>query len=307
VTARGMQVFDERNTPSLGLDRPDRNIAQTLETALGPTDPGRFGAILWTRNTHSPYVLPAPYQNRFPPNSAEAYRAAAVTADDVVGDLVAMLKRRHLYESTVIVIVGDHGEELGEHPLSGMATHGSWPYEESVRVPLIFVNPELFHGERDDRIVQLKDLAPTVTWLAGDPRPNLNLGGCVFFHRSSPAAYLVDFLGGMRGALVLGPLKYQYAHWEFRGGPTSDALFDLEHDPGEKQNLWSTRRAEGEVMKSRYFGWLHDYAGRWVAIGQGERYRNQSEVEAYLTDPTRHVTLPPGRSGIGAMSSAREL
>jgi arylsulfatase A-like enzyme len=213
-----------------------------------------------------PYQLPAPMKNAHPPNSFEAYRDAIASLDWVIADLTSLLERRQLFDRTVIVLVGDHGEAFNEHPESGRG-HGDWLFEVTARVPLILVNPVLFHGERDDRIVQQKDVAATLTWLAGDERSSLNVGSAVFFEKPSESAYLISHLDtlSLRGALVRGPLKYVFRE-AAEGLPDDDRLFDLSADPGEMSNLWAQREAEGRRLKAQYFGWLKYWNERWMSV-----------------------------------------
>jgi arylsulfatase A-like enzyme len=207
-----------------------------------------------------------PIANPHPSNSFEAYLDAIAFTDLMIGDLISLLRRRNLFENTVVVLVGDHGEAFNEHPESGLG-HGDWLFEVTAHVPLVLINPRLFHGEGDDRIVQQKDVAATVTWLAGDRRTYLNVGSPIFFRKTSEAAYLTSHfdVSSLRGALVRGRLKYVFRA-AAEGLPGDDRLFDLVADPGETANLWRARAEEGREMKAQYFGWLTYWNERWMAV-----------------------------------------
>lgn len=98
------------------------------------------------------------------------YKASVEAVDRAVGEVVAALKERGLYESTVIVVTGSHGEALGEH---GVVGHDVTLYDELVRVPLI-----LKPAAEEDRRAQLArlqfalvrhlDVAPTVLDMVGE-------------------------------------------------------------------------------------------------------------------------------------------
>jgi arylsulfatase A-like enzyme len=78
--------------------------------------------------------------------------------DDQLGELVAWLERRGLWEDTIVCIVADHGEEFGEH---GKVGHGHGLYEGLLRVPWVLHVP----GRKPERIggpVSLIDLFPTL-------------------------------------------------------------------------------------------------------------------------------------------------
>ena len=81
--------------------------------------------------------------------------------DSLVWDVVSLLREEAILDNTLVVVTSDHGENLGEHE---MVDHVFNLYETTVRVPLLIRYPELFAaGARDDRMVQLLDLFPSVT------------------------------------------------------------------------------------------------------------------------------------------------
>ncbi|WP_224242192.1 sulfatase-like hydrolase/transferase [Hyalangium gracile] len=267
ITKRGFSYYTMREDLA-ALDTPitDRTLVKALDRFIEGAPTQRFGAILWPHHPHLPYQFPAPMKNAHPPNSFAAYRDAVAYQDLVIGDLVELLKRRGLFENTVIVLVADHGEAFREHPEAGSA-HGDRLFDMSVHIPLVFINPRLFHGERDDRVVQQKDVAATLTWLAGDARPVLNAGSTVFHERASSTAYLISHLdvASMRGAIVHGRLKYMYVA-PLGMKPPDERLYDVVADPGERHDLWAERQEEGRALKARYFGWLQYWGERWGAV-----------------------------------------
>jgi arylsulfatase A-like enzyme len=105
------------------------------------------------------------------------YAAEIRAMDNEVGRLVADLKRRGLYNNTWIVVVGDHGELLGEHGTWG---HGEHLTEEEVHVPLILKPPRGRRAPvRGDEPVQLVDIAPTLLTALGVPVPASMQGGAL--------------------------------------------------------------------------------------------------------------------------------
>lgn len=261
----------------------DRTLVAGLDRFLEEVPGERFAAILWPHQTHLPYQLPPPLTNRHPPNSFAAYKDTVAFLDLVIGDLAAVLERRGLWENTVVVLVADHGESFAEHPDAGLA-HGDRLYETSARIPLMLINPRLFHGERDERIVQQKDVAPTLAWLAGDERPHLNAGSCLFYERPSETAYLISHLDvtSLRGALVRGRWKYQYTGAVGEVGD-DERLYDLAADPGETRNLWADHPEEGQALRRRYFGWLQHWNERWMAVErEGGPVQDRARLERML-------------------------
>ncbi|MFG0249186.1 MAG: sulfatase [Phycisphaeraceae bacterium JB051] len=91
-----------------------------------------------------------------------AYAAMITGIDDWVGKLVAEIQRRGEMDNTYIIFTSDHGEMLGDH--------GRWDkaiaYEPSVHVPLVVAGPGIEAATQCDALVELIDLAATITDLA---------------------------------------------------------------------------------------------------------------------------------------------
>ena len=95
------------------------------------------------------------------------YDGEVQAADRQFGRFVEQLKFFDLYDESLIILVGDHGEEFGEH---GGFDHRRTLYEELLRVPLIVKFPRSW--ELSGRIatpVSTLDLAPTILEAAGGP------------------------------------------------------------------------------------------------------------------------------------------
>jgi choline-sulfatase len=80
---------------------------------------------------HTPYAAPSP--NRLQPNEA-GYDAEIVYLDRVLGRFRQMLIRDGWWDRSLIVLLSDHGESLGEH---GETSHGYFIYQSTLRVPLL--------------------------------------------------------------------------------------------------------------------------------------------------------------------------
>ena len=79
--------------------------------------------------------------------------------DDAVGRVVRALKNNGQYENTLIVFTSDNGFLLGEHRIR---TGKQFPYEPSIRVPLVMRGPDLPTGEVREQLAANVDLAPTI-------------------------------------------------------------------------------------------------------------------------------------------------
>jgi arylsulfatase A-like enzyme len=113
------------------------------------------------------------------------YDASLRRLDEIAGGLVAALRARGLLEQTLVAVVGDHGDGLGEHGLLG---HEYSLYDELLRVPLLIRFPPLFAAGRVAEPVQLLDLFPTLLEVAGLAAPAGQGGGASLLKLDGAAA-----------------------------------------------------------------------------------------------------------------------
>jgi arylsulfatase A-like enzyme len=92
--------------------------------------------------------------------------------DHRIGELLDDLSSRGVLEDTLVVIVGDHGENVGDH---GLMDHQYCLYDTLVHVPLIVRGGEEFRGgERVADVVESRDLFPTILDAAGVDQPEVD-------------------------------------------------------------------------------------------------------------------------------------
>src|SRR5208337_4759726 len=99
--------------------------------------------------------LPEPYANEY---AARPYDGEIAFADEQVGRLLRFLKEKGIYQNTVIVLCGDHGERLGEH---GEKTHGFFIYNSTMHIPLIIRVPGT-KATTMEKGASLVDVMPTI-------------------------------------------------------------------------------------------------------------------------------------------------
>ena len=152
-----------------GHDRPVFRAAAERIRALGRS--GRpFLASVVSVSNHTPFRPPEPgfEQGKYSHVQAPTLATTRYT-DDVVREFVESLRREPWFEDTLLVIVGDHGFNLGEHetPPGRISL-----YHESVWVPIVIAgnHPRLAPGRRHG-VATLLDVAPTVADLLGVREP----------------------------------------------------------------------------------------------------------------------------------------
>ncbi len=108
-----------------------------------------------------------------------AYYAAVSYTDAQVGEVIELLENSGLADNTVIVLWGDHGWQLGEHNEWSKHTN----FENAVHVPLLIRVPGMTDkGIRTNALIELVDVFPSLTELAGITRPPI----CPVNSESSP-------------------------------------------------------------------------------------------------------------------------
>ncbi len=166
---RGFDTYDAGfNQGPPGADRyhtTERRAGVVVAHALAWLNQHPRGPFfLWVHlyDPHDPYDPPEPYKSRY---KSALYDGEIAYVDSAVGKLLSQLRRRGRYENSVIAVMADHGEALGDH---GEDTHGMFLYDETIQVPLLFKLPgERSAGERIEKRVGLVDVLPTILRAVG--------------------------------------------------------------------------------------------------------------------------------------------
>ena len=162
----------------------------------------------------------------------QAYLASVTFADAMVGQIVDALDRSGRADNTIIVLWGDHGWHLGEK----LRWRKQTLWEESTRVPLIFVAPGLTApGSRSERAVSLLDLFPTLAELAGLDVPEHLEGTSLLPLLENPdAAWDRPAISTHHfGNHAVRSERFRY----IRYNDGSEELYDHDADPNEWHNL----------------------------------------------------------------------
>lgn len=175
------------------------------------------------------------------------YDTSVRYVDEEIGRLVSELDRLDVLKDTLIVLCGDHGEELGEHD---DISHHFRLYEHNVRVPLIFIHPDL-SATNIQGFTTLLDAAPTMAGFANLP-PNPEWAGSpvtssdvnershvlmeTFYGSPCDFESRPLYFGLRKGSYKLMWKEYRDPMDKF--SPEGHQLYDVERDPLEKDNLY---------------------------------------------------------------------
>ncbi len=101
--------------------------------------------------------------------ATDLYRGCISQADFLVKRLVDKLKAEGVYDDTILILFGDHGDHLG---WNGLTSHQFSVADELIRVPLLIRDPTgTIESGRTDELAQLNDIYPTLLSLLGFEPP----------------------------------------------------------------------------------------------------------------------------------------
>jgi len=250
--SRGFSFYDDDVEPigaSAVIGRVQRDGRDTARIAKSWIDQqhGPFFFFLHLYEPHTPYTPPEPFLSRY----SNHYDGEIAYADDIVGDFIAYLKQRDLYDNALIVFLSDHGEGLNDH---GEEEHGIFVYREALQVPLIVKLPKSAHaGESAKAPVALADVFPTIieqtaTHLASAHGAGQSLltmlGGDAPSRNVYSESYYARFHFGWSDLHSLIDGQHQYIR-----APIPE-LYDVAADPGEKKNIINENRRTYVAMRS---------------------------------------------------------
>jgi choline-sulfatase len=250
---RGFETYDDRmdttkegagvQTESLEVERRGDHTAAALDawlTAHARQPAAPFFAWLHLYDPHEPYWPPQPFRDAF---AGALYDGEIAFDDAIVGQLVERLGELGLGDRTLVAIVGDHGESLGDH---GEETHTMFVYDSAIRVPLILWRPGVLRAGvviRDP--VRMTDVAPTLLDLAGAPAlptpDGRSLRPLIEGRTSAPAPPIYAETLVPQLYMNWAPLRaLRDERWKYIDAPKPE-LYDLAADPAESRNVHDER------------------------------------------------------------------
>jgi arylsulfatase A-like enzyme/Flp pilus assembly protein TadD len=264
---RGFQEYDDRfNVRQVETSNPaaiERRAEETVGRLLawfqarptGGTGARPFFVWLHLYDPHARYDPPEPFRAQY---AGHLYDGEIAYADSQLARLFEYLRNNRLYDRTLIALLSDHGESLGEH---GEDEHGFFIYNSTLHVPLIFKLPSGMgtpHVVR--RLVGIIDVAPTLLDLLHLQDPlsrqfqGMSLASDILGKgagRERPVYaetyYPRDSFGWSElYGISTGQFKYIQA-------PRPE-LYDLLKDPQELHNVYAERRSLAAALREQLIG-----------------------------------------------------
>jgi len=273
------------------------NARQKLFDMARGKDRRPFCMVASMTHPHDPYVIPQRYWDRYtgveidmprvrvgadeldphsrrlrhisglelqPVNDAQvraarrAYYGAVSYVDDQIGVLLSTLADARFADNTIVLVLADHGDMLGERGLWYKMNF----FEPACRIPLIVHAPGRFAARRVVNSASLVDILPTLCELAGDKPMNYAtpLDGNSLTPQLAGAAGKDEVIGEYLAEGAIAPLvMIKRGRYKFVHSPVDpDQLYDLLEDPDELRNLAPVPQHAARVRE-----FLAEVAQRW--------------------------------------------
>lgn len=249
---RGFEFYDnfpEHSSTKERWGRVERRGGDVVKRAEAwMTAHPRGPRFVWVHlyDPHDPYEPPSPYSTTY---KDRLYDGEIAYADSALANFVVYLKTHGWYENSVVIVVGDHGEGLGEHHED---THGIFLYDSTIHVPLILKLPGAAKAARVvDAQVRTTDILPTVLELTATSAPARVDGESL-----TPYLTGADTTNRIAFGETDYPMRFGWAPlrsvrrdgFKFIEAPRPE-LYDVHADPGELNNTYAPWNAN--VQKSR--------------------------------------------------------
>ncbi len=263
--------------------------------------------FLWAHYSepHAPYVSHKKFNFADPGPRSESqtrvdnYDSEIAYADHEIGRLMERIDSMGLASSSLIVFVADHGESLGEH---GYVGHGRNIYEPCMCIPFALIGPGIPAGVKENSLVEIMDLAPTMLAYAGirGGKDMLGLNLVPYLQKKKPWPGRTIYFETYRGALRMEDLKgvldterplwigfrredikvlysLRFSRWE---------MYDVTIDPGETVNLARMTDPKFVALSDELMAWKNRWEEEGVAQGRtdamSEEDRKQLESLGYI-------------------------
>lgn len=233
--------------PPFGLRKADTTAALACEELqkLSGTEP--WFLFLHFSDPHTPLTSYDGAASNWPRYDQEIKRV-----DDAFRRIYDELSRLDLLDSTLIILTADHGESLGEHGAGH--GHGRNVFEESIRIPLILLHPEIPIQRINEGVARLRDVGPTLVEAFGCDPPETFTGRSLLSMTRDPSNTPKTGLSIADGFLMLSAalgkdiaqnesgfvVSLRTSRYKYIVAPSYQGyewFFDLEQDPREQNNV----------------------------------------------------------------------
>ena len=267
---QGFDAFDNEGALDIAGSNHDvaaPRIVPKVEAKLAELGAGkdRFALFVHLFEPHSTYMT----HDGFPITESgtaaleQKYDYEIAFVDQFIGRVLEAIDKAGLRDRAMLVVMSDHGEAFGAHKVAGqkMFFHGQTLYDELLRVPVLVRLPGAKASVVDDPI-GLIDVGPTVLDALGLAVPDGMLGRSVVARALGqplpPRPLYAQLLPAPSWnhkwmAMVSADGKYKLI---YRVSDRAFELYDLQADPGEKQNLYDSQQELASKLREELTRWI---------------------------------------------------
>ena len=238
---QGFAVYDDQMPrPGKGqeyLEDAERRAGATMDHAVQWLDARTDKPfLLWVHlyDPHTPYNPTAPYSEQY---KDRPYDGEIAYTDQEVGRLLEALRKKSAPERTLLAILSDHGESLGEH---GEYSHGVFLYDATLRIAFLLSGPGVPVGMRVKGQARTIDFLPAVMELLGGPAPAGVEGSSLTpFFQGKEANSAISYAETLFPKITMGWAELRGLRtnqWKYIRAPKPE-LYDLGRDPAETRNV----------------------------------------------------------------------
>ena len=227
--------FKDSPIPGSGAQRPASDVLEATLAWLAAPGGADAPYFVWMHlyDPHAPYDPPEPYRTAF---AGRPYDGEIAFTDAQLGRLFDWLRSSGHEADTVVAVLSDHGESLGEH---GEVTHAVLLYEATLHVPLLLAGPGVPAGVTVPARVTTVDVAPTLLRLLGlTPPPAMtgrDLRPALRGERLPPEPLYAESLFGRLNCRWSSLRAWTADDWKLIDGSRAE-LFHLIDDPHETRD-----------------------------------------------------------------------
>ncbi len=225
---------------------PERRYVEKVDPSVALTNAEMydlFRTVILPRETSRPEAV----QTLF-----TLYQAHVAEVDEYMRAFFDILNDTGVLHDSVVILTADHGEEFGEH---GGVSHDGKMFSELLHVPLMIFDPNRKAGATCPAWVSGIDIPPTVVYLFGlAPVANFQGRSLLPIETYAETGCFGEAIGKKGRMKETDKPVYYYQEKNFRVSYREEghvwALYDLEADPGERDNLFGTSSLT-EKMKEK--------------------------------------------------------
>jgi choline-sulfatase len=252
---QGFDVYDDRmpepDPKRSTLENPSLRAGVVVDRAIGWLNKRSVSApfFLWVHvyDPHAPFEPPPPFDRKY---AGRPYDGEVAYTDRELGRLFGFIEKELPAEKTILLVLSDHGESLGEH---GEYSHGVFLYDSTLRIPWLMVAPGLPVGRRVRNQARTIDLLPTVLSLVDGEIPAASQGvNLLPTIQDQPVGTTLSYGETLYPKTNMGWAELRSMRtpqWKYIRAPRPE-LYDLQSDPQERTNVIQKHPQEARQLES---------------------------------------------------------